>query len=93
VVVLGAAKDVFEIKSVVNPFNDRINAEIISGSVQQVTLQLTDMFGRVIKEEKRVLNSGNNIITVYNLATMQRANYILKIIAAETTLYKIILKN
>lgn len=93
VVVLGAAKDAFEIKSVVNPFNDRINAEIISGSMQQVTVQVADLFGRVIKEEKRMLASGNNTITIYNLANVQSANYILKIIAKGQTVQKIIVKN
>jgi hypothetical protein len=93
VVVIGAANDEFEISSIVNPFSDHIRAEVVSGKLQQVTIQLTDMFGRIIYEEKKMLNAGRNTVNVAVPATMQKANYLFKMFTQEKAVQRMMMKN
>ena len=69
----------FEIKSLINPFNDQLSFQMIVPNNDIATITLIDMYGRTIKQEKHHVTQGLNNIAIYDLSSLPAASYNLKI--------------
>ncbi|MBO9565575.1 MAG: T9SS type A sorting domain-containing protein [Niastella sp.] len=69
----------FAIKSVVNPFRDKINIELVSPSNTIITLTLMDTYGRQIKKATTTVYKGYNTLTMDNLEKLLPGTYIIQI--------------
>lgn len=91
--VVNSIDNDFEVRILNNPFYEQINLEVISDKNQQIQLQLMDMAGRILKEERRLLTTGMNFITVQHPGYLQGGMYLLKISIQGKSIQKTILKN
>jgi hypothetical protein len=69
----------FELRNVQNPFSDHINVELTSPTAGIATLNLMDMYGRLLHRVRQPLVQGLNSFTVYDLGGLPAGTYALQI--------------
>lgn len=69
----------FSVKSLINPFKDKISFDLVSPDDGPVTLSLVDMYGRMVRQEKITVQQGLNSVQIMQLSQLQSGIYILKI--------------
>lgn len=69
----------FAVRSVVNPFQDKINIEMTAPDNAAITITLLDTYGRVIKKTAATVYKGVNTLTLTNLEKVLPGAYIMQI--------------
>jgi hypothetical protein len=69
----------FSVKSLINPFKDKISFDLVSPDDAPVTLSLIDLYGRMVKQERIDVQKGLNSVQILQLGSLQSGIYILKI--------------
>lgn len=92
VVQLTAGELEFAVRTVVNPFHDRINVEMTAPENSPITVSLLDTYGRVVKKISTTVYKGFNTLTISHLEAVLPGAYILRIQQRETVINKQLLK-
>jgi hypothetical protein len=69
----------FEVKSVLNPFVDHISIDLTSPADGTALINLLDIYGRFIRQEKVSVNQGLNTFTLYGLGGLSNGAYALQV--------------
>ena len=69
----------FEIRSLVNPFADRVAFDMSVPEDNTATFTLFDLYGRVVKQEKQPVTKGLNSIRMYNVSNLAEGTYTLQV--------------
>ncbi|MBS4063530.1 MAG: hypothetical protein KGZ74_03175 [Chitinophagaceae bacterium] len=70
---------VFDVRSLQNPFQNKIQFDIVSSDTRKVYIQLIDIYGRVVKELNTKVNAGSTELTLPVTGLLNKATYILVI--------------
>jgi hypothetical protein len=81
-----------EISNLVNPFNTNLNFQLNSFKAEQVELQLTDALGHPLVSKKIIVSKGANAVSFDAPPHLQRGSYLLRIVSASGSIYKIVQK-
>lgn len=92
IIFLSNNKLAFEIKAVVNPFNETLFFDAISPVEKTILITVNDSYGRKIKEEKRTLSAGINKINIGGLGYLPEGTYLLRVQADESIFNKKVIK-
>jgi len=76
-ILLGNADFSFEIRSLLNPFNDVLSFELLSPSDGKATVALIDIYGKMVKQFHQNIYRGLNTVTIHNLQSVQSGTYAL----------------
>ena len=82
-VMLSDGSIAFAIRSLGNPFTDRITMELVSPADATVRLSLVDMYGRVVKAQRQTLTQGLNNFEIQGLGALSNGTYVLQIATAD----------
>jgi len=82
----------FEIKSLVNPFDNYLSFDAVSPEDASATLALFDSFGRLVKQQPVSLYKGSNKINIPNLGALSDGTYFLRLQANGQSINKRIIK-
>lgn len=82
----------FEVKSLVNPFNDFISFDMTVPGDQQASFAINDAFGRQVRREIQHVSQGLNTIRIYGLDKLPNGFYVIQIHCGEKTLSKSMIK-
>jgi len=77
---------------VANPFADHITIDLTAPGNGPATIELLDMYGRMVKQVRQNLNQGLNNLTVYGLDGLANGTYALRVRYADQVLSKKMLK-
>ena len=91
VVRLSSNRELLSLASVVNPFNDKLQAEVNAGTAQVAQLQLIDNSGRVVKLQQINIAEGYNIIQI-ETANLPKGLYTLQLRTNALVINKRVLK-
>lgn len=83
----------FAVKSVVNPFRDRINIELTTPDNTAITISLMDTYGRLIKKTVATVYKGYNTLTISNLEKVIPGAYIMQIQKNDQVITTRLIKN
>ncbi|HMO33571.1 MAG TPA: hypothetical protein PKE07_11310 [Lacibacter sp.] len=67
----------FEIRSVVNPVTTQVQLELFAPRTETVRLQMVDLFGRTIREQKVAVEPGLNQVVLPQLQQLASGTYLL----------------
>ncbi len=90
--VSNSLANLFEISSLVNPFQTKINFQLSAFKTEQVELQLTDALGHPLVNRKIIVSKGANAVSFDVPPHLQRGSYLLRIVSASGSIYKIVQK-
>ena len=93
VIILSNGTYNFSVRSLINPFKDKISFDLISPDNTPVTLSLIDLYGRMVRQEKIATQQGLNSVQLLQLGQLQSGIYILKIQRKETIIAQRLLKS
>jgi hypothetical protein len=82
----------FAVRSMKNPFTDRISFELISPDDAPVTVSLLDTYGRLVKQQKGSVNTGSNNVQMTGLGKLPAGIYVLQIQMKDKTILNRLLK-
>jgi hypothetical protein len=82
----------FAVRSIVNPFQDKINIELTTPVNTPVTISLMDTYGRVIKKMSTTIYKGINTLSMTNLEQVLPGPYMLRIQIQDQVINKQLLK-
>lgn len=83
----------FEITSVVNPFQSKVIFQLAAPRTEDVEIQLLDVAGGVIKQIKLNVQKGTNAVLFETPPTLKRGTYLIRIQTSTGFLYKMIQRN
>lgn len=83
---------VFQLSSLVNPFNSKLSFQLSTYQNETVDVQLLDASGRPVMSRKMNVNKGNNAFTFEVPASLQRGSYLLRIVSTSGVINKVIQK-
>src|SRR5882724_1492112 len=92
VIALNASQLQFEIKSVVNPFDNTVTFDAFTPADKQVTVSILDCYGRQLASGTRYLYQGYNKVDITGLGALSKGIYILRIVADGQVINKQVLK-
>jgi len=92
VVTLYAGNIIFEIKSLLNPFDSYISFDAITSTDKEATISLFDGFGRLVIQKQESLYKGFNKITIKDLGTLSDGTYFMRIQADGQVINKRLIK-
>lgn len=78
-ILLSSGKLSFDIRTLNNPFVNRIAFETIAPENGNIQVTLTDNFGRVIKSYKEHVFAGSNTLSINNLDNLASGTYVLRV--------------
>jgi trimeric autotransporter adhesin len=81
------------IEAVTNPFTSAIQFEINSPSMAQAKIELLDNNARLVSLQNRVISSGNNFLSIYNVDALQQGLYLLRVTINDKTETRRIIKS
>jgi hypothetical protein len=82
----------FDVKLLVNPFNNQLSFELLAPDNNEATFTIFDMYGRIIKQQKQNVFSGINNVTIQNLGSLPVGIYSLRIQYENNMIIKQVLK-
>lgn len=91
VVLLGHQLD-FTVRSVVNPFTQQLNFELISPDPGMASLSLVDMYGRIVNRSTQSVTKGLNNMSITGLDALSRGVYVLRIQMGDKLINKQVVK-
>lgn len=83
----------FDVRSVINPFSNQLSLQMTVPNNDIAIFTLFDMFGRVIRQQKQSVTQGLNNINMYDLGTLPKTAYTLKIQYEDKMVVKVVIKN
>jgi hypothetical protein len=92
VVILYAGDINFEIKSLLNPFDNYMSFDAISPADGKATIMLFDGFGRIMKQQQEQLYKGSNKIMITDLGILSEGTYFLRIQTGTQSINKKVIK-
>ncbi|MFT3826912.1 MAG: T9SS type A sorting domain-containing protein [Chitinophagaceae bacterium] len=92
VVVLISEVSALDVRTLINPFKDKISFDLVSPSEQPTTVSLLDMYGRVIKRDKITALQGITPVQLTGLSQVAAGMYILQIQQQDVIISKQVLK-
>ncbi|MFL5789330.1 MAG: T9SS type A sorting domain-containing protein [Flavisolibacter sp.] len=78
--------------SIINPFNDRLVADINVQDAQVLNLQLVDNSGKVIRKQQYSVSGGPNKLQLENTSSLPPGMYIVQVQTLNSTISKKVLK-
>lgn len=69
----------FEIKSVINPFNTKVEIQLTTPREGSAELVIADTYGKIVHRSKRIVSAGLNSVTLDNLANLSAGTYFLRV--------------
>jgi hypothetical protein len=81
------------IEAVTNPFTTAIQFEINSPNMAQAKIELLDNTARLVSLQNRVISSGNNFLSIYNVDALQQGLYLLRVTINDKTETRRIIKS
>lgn len=69
----------FTLRTVINPFHNKLTFDLISPESGNAVVSLVDMYGRMVKQSKETITRGLNTVTVYSLEGLSKGVYTLRI--------------
>ncbi len=82
----------FEIRSLVNPFDNYISFDAIAPADLSAKISLFDGFGRLVTQKQEQLNRGLNKVTITDLGQLGEGTYLLRVQAAGVIINKLLVK-
>ena len=92
IIMISNATINFDVRSVVNPFNDFISFEVVAPQADETVITLTDMYGRTVKIEKQSVLQGLNNLRIYNLENLPSGTYVLQVAYENNMVAKRVIK-
>ncbi|MGG9972476.1 SdrD B-like domain-containing protein [Ferruginibacter sp. SUN002] len=93
IVVLNVAAQGIAITGIYpNPFIDRVNISVTTGTSEVVKIKIYNAAGQVIRDQQSSVRSGVNNITVNNLSTLARGTYIVEVRTTDKVLTQRLIK-
>ncbi len=89
---LNTGKLNFEIKSLINPFDNYISFDAVTPADKETTITIFDSYGRLIKQQQEHLYKGLNKIIVAGLGSVSEGTYFLQIETDGTAINKRVVK-
>lgn len=83
----------FTIKTVVNPFYDQVNLELISPDDGPVTVTLMDTYGKMIKQMNINIHKGSNVLTITKLDRIAAGIYVMQVKKKDKVIIKRLIKS
>jgi hypothetical protein len=93
VVLLDIEHTRFEVKALVNPFDNYVSFTVITPADKEATILLFDSYGRQVLQQKKALLKGLNKIVLPDLGNLSDGNYILRIEAGANIVNKKLVKH
>jgi len=81
--LLSTGEVVYELLSVVNPFHEQLRFDISFPVAGTATFRISDQQGRLVKEEKQLVNRGLNTVTLNQLNGLSAGTYVLQVIVPQ----------
>ena len=75
-----------------NPFIDKVNISITTGSKDLARVRLFDNIGQLILNQQSTIQAGVNIVTVNNLNSLPKGTYVLEVRTADKVLTQKLIK-
>jgi hypothetical protein len=91
-IVVNAGALSFEIKSLINPFDNSLTFDLVSPADKQVTIMLIDSYGKLVKQRRQQLTTGINRLTVNDQGLLSNGIYILRVQTNEGVINKRVVK-
>lgn len=92
IITLNSSLVKFEIKSLVNPFDNNISFDVVTPSDKQVSISLVDGYGKKVKVLTQQLYKGFNHVVINGLGAISNGVYILQVEADGKVLNKKLMK-
>jgi len=92
VITLYAGNINFEIRSVLNPFDQYLSFDAITSADKKVTISLFDNYGRLVKQKEEMLYKGYNRIMISDLELLSDGTYLLRVDAVNNVINKRVVK-
>jgi hypothetical protein len=91
-IILLSSKPEYSIRNLANPFGSQISFDIVSPERGKANIQLTDLYGRIVKQSQMSIMQGLNEIFLRNLDHLSNGMYALRIQIGERIITKQVLK-
>lgn len=82
----------FDIRSLVNPFTDHITMDLLVPADGTAQLNVIDMYGRFLRQERQPVTQGLNSLGIFGLGGLPTGTYILQIRYNDKTISRKIVK-
>ncbi|MDF2187287.1 hypothetical protein [Paraflavitalea sp. CAU 1676] len=82
----------FAVRSIVNPFQDKINIDLTSPDNMPLVISLMDGYGRLIRKVSTVVSKGYNTVSITGLSNVQPGNYIIQLQQQDAVITRQVLK-
>jgi len=83
---------IFDIRSLVNPFNNMLSFDMIVPENQMASFVMNDALGRIVRQEMQPVTKGLNSIKIYGLETMPSGMYVLQVRYADKMITRRVVK-
>jgi len=93
IILLSSGNLEYAIKSLVNPFKDVLSFELIAPENGTARLSLVDAYGRVVRQSTETYSYGLNQMKMFNVASLPKGAYLLRLQAGEKVFTKSIIKS
>lgn len=92
IVLLSTRALQYDIRSLVNPFNESVSFEMIAPADGVAVVSIIDSYGRIVKQSRETFNKGLTAIRIKDLGSLASGNYTLQLQAGTQVLNKKIIK-
>jgi hypothetical protein len=89
---LSTSDDQVSIATIINPFNDKLIADINVADAQLINLQLIDNFGKIIRKQQYSVTGGSNRLQLDHTESLPQGMYIVQLQSSNTILNKKVMK-
>jgi hypothetical protein len=89
---LNTAAIQFEIKSLVNPFDNNLSFNLLTPSDRQASITVSDGYGKVIKHMEIRIYKGLNPVSINDLNILSNGTYLLRIASEGQAINKQVIK-
>ncbi|MBI5856392.1 MAG: T9SS type A sorting domain-containing protein [Sphingobacteriales bacterium] len=92
-VLLSSSASTFSFISVINPFENDLNFEVLSDKNAKAEADLIDQTGKVIRKKRFQVNSGVSRLTIDNTSTIAPGLYFLRVVSGGVVLQRRVIKD
>jgi hypothetical protein len=92
IILLSNGQLEYAIKSLINPFKDVLSFELIAPESGTARITLLDAYGRVVRKTSETYSDGLNQIKIFNVSSLARGAYLLRIDAGEKAFTRSVIK-
>ncbi len=91
--VTGELSNKFELTNLVNPFTSKISFQVTVPQNEVIEVNLLDAAGKIIYQTKMNVNKGINAMNFEAPSSIQKGNYLLRVVSKEGVVNKVIQKH